>query len=144
MNRLYPEQPLVGVGAVIWRNGRVLLIKRGQPPRQGSWSLPGGLQHLGETVEDAVRREVLEETGLSVRLDGVAAVVDLIDRDEHGKVRHHYTVIDFSAEWAAGEAKAASDAADLCWADPEDLDRFALTPQALAVIERARRPRIER
>ncbi|MBI4969427.1 MAG: NUDIX hydrolase [Rhodospirillales bacterium] len=138
MNRLYPEQPLVGVGAVIWRDGQVLLIQRGQPPRQGSWSLPGGLQHLGETVEEAVLREVLEETGLSVRLIGVAAVVDLIDRDDQAKIRHHYTVIDFAAEWAAGEAQAGSDAADLCWADPDDLDRFALTPQAKGVIAKAR------
>ncbi|MCC7167244.1 MAG: NUDIX hydrolase [Rhodospirillales bacterium] len=138
MNRLYPEQPLVGVGAVIWRDGQVLLIQRGQPPRQGSWSLPGGLQHLGETVEEAVLREVLEETGLSVRLIGVAAVVDLIDRDDEAKIRHHYTVIDFTAEWAAGEARAGSDAADLCWADPDNLDRFALTPQAKGVIAKAR------
>lgn len=138
MNRLYPEQPLVGVGAVIWRDAQLLLIQRGQPPRQGSWSLPGGLQHLGETVEEAVLREVLEETGLSVRLIGVAAVVDLIDRDDQAKIRHHYTVIDFTAEWAAGEARAGSDAADLCWADPDDLDRFALTPQAKGVIAKAR------
>src|SRR6476660_5412765 len=98
MSRQYPDRPIVGVGAVIWRGDAVLLIRRGQPPRVGQWSLPGGAQHLGETLAEAVSREVHEETGLTLVDLRLLTTVDLIERDPDGRVRYHYTLVDFSAE----------------------------------------------
>ena len=95
----------------------MLLIRRAKPPRQGEWSLPGGLQKLGETVFEAARREVMEETGVVIRPLAVVDVVDLIERDrDDRRVRYHYTLIDVLAAWVAGEAVAAGDAADVLWA----------------------------
>lgn len=117
MTREYPQAPLVGIGVVVLRRDEVLLIRRARPPRQGEWSLPGGLQQLGETVFDAAVREVREETAVLVRPLGLVDVVDLIERDDRpaGRVRWHYTLIDVAAAWTAGEPRAADDAADAAW-----------------------------
>ena len=105
MSRAYPDRPVVGVGVVVWRRDRVLLIRRGQEPRLGQWSLPGGGQHLGETVEQAARREVREETGLALSRIELLTVVDLVERDASDAVQYHYTLVDFVAEAAAGEPR---------------------------------------
>lgn len=115
MPRTYPDRPFVGVGVVVWRDDEVLLIRRAKPPRQGQWSLPGGAQNLGETVFDAARREVLEETGLTIDILGLVDVVDSIQRDDTGRVRYHYTLVDVFAAWRAGEATADDDAAEVAW-----------------------------
>lgn len=125
--------PVVGVGAVVWKDGRLLLIRRGQPPRQGSWSLPGGRQELGETVQQTAVREVLEETGVTIRILDLAAVVDLIHH-EGAVLQYHYTVIDFVAEWTGGEAVAGDDAAAVRWVTPAELDGYDLTPEMHRVI----------
>ena len=143
MGRDYPQQPLVGVGVVVWRDDRVLLIQRGKPPRAGEWSLPGGKQELGETVAEAGRREVREETGLEVAVSDVVAVVDLIDRDEAGAVRFHYTLIDLLAEWLAGEATAGDDAAAIAWARLDELAAYTLWSETEQVIHRAAKRREE-
>lgn len=109
MSAAYPSHPVVGVGAVVWRGDRVLLARRGRPPRQGSWTLPGGKQHLGETVAETARREIREEVGLEIAVADVVAVVDLIERDAQGGIAYHYTVIDVLAEWVSGEAVAGDD-----------------------------------
>ncbi len=132
--RRYPERPIVGVGVVVWRDHQVLLIKRGKPPRQGMWSLPGGLQQLGETVFEAARREVREETGLEIEVIDVVAVVDSIQRDDDGRVRYHYTLVDVLAEWRAGEARAQDDAADATWASADELASFELWDETVRVI----------
>ncbi len=136
--REYPERPWVGIGCVVFRGDAVLLVRRGRPPRLGTWSLPGGAQHLGETSEEAARREVLEETGVTVGQLSLAAVVDAVTRDEAGLVRFHYTIIDYCAVWTAGEARPGDDVTAVAWAAPEELASFALTPEALAVIATAR------
>ena len=128
--------PVIGVGAVVWKDGRVLLIRRGTPPRQGSWSLPGGRQELGETVEETAVREIREEAGIDIRLLGLVAVVDLIERED-GAVIRHYTVIDWQADWVSGEAIAGTDAAAVTWADPDALAPYELTPKLLEVIAKA-------
>ena len=103
MSREYPDRPMVGVGVVVWRGPELLLIQRGKPPRKGAWSLPGGMQELGETVRETAVREVREETGLEIDLTHLIDVVDTITRDEDGRVRMQYTLVDFAAEWRAGE-----------------------------------------
>ena len=113
------SHPVVGVGVVVWQGGKVLLIRRGKPPRQGQWSLPGGHQELGETVREAAVREVREEAGIDIVLGGLLDVIDAIGRTTDGALSHHYTLVDFDADWASGEAVAGSDAADVAWVEPD-------------------------
>lgn len=129
-----PVWPRVGVGAVIWKDDRFLLIKRGKPPRLGEWSLPGGRQEAGETVAEAVLREILEETCLTIEIIELAAVVDLIDRTAD-KILYHYTVIDMWAEWRSGEAQAGDDALAVAWLSLEELARIELPAQQRHIIE---------
>jgi ADP-ribose pyrophosphatase YjhB (NUDIX family) len=139
--RKYPESPVVGVGVVVIRHfdarARVLLVKRRKPPRAGTWSIPGGRQRLGETLEAAARREVREETGLELGAVRLLGVVDSITHDDAGAISYHYSLIDFAADVADGEARAGSDAAEVCWADPHDLDAYGLWSETRRIIARA-------
>jgi ADP-ribose pyrophosphatase YjhB (NUDIX family) len=137
MSREYPPRPIVGVGVVVWKDDRVLLVRRGKPPRQGQWSLPGGAQRLGETLGETARREVQEETGLEVRLTGLVDALDSIERDGDGGVRYHYTLVDFAAEWQEGTARAGGDAAEVGWFGLAELARLGLWSETLRVIEHA-------
>ncbi len=136
-DRIYPSRPMVGVGAVVWDGARVLLERRGRPPAQGSWSLPGGLIEIGETAEDAVRREVHEECGIEVAIGPVLGLFEPIQCDLDGKVRYHFVVIDFLAHYRAGALQAGDDAAELCWVTPAELDSYALMRATREMIERA-------
>lgn len=134
MPREYPDRPFVGVGAVIWRGDEVLLVQRGKAPRFGAWSLPGGRQELGETVRDAIVREIREETALEVEITGLIDVVDSLTHDSEGRVLYHYTLVDFSVEWRAGDATAGSDAAGVRWVHPDRLDEYKLWDETLRII----------
>ena len=136
-----PITPVLAVGAVVWKDDKVLLIQRGQPPRKGSWSLPGGRQQWGETVYQAGAREIREEAGIEIRIIETAAVVDLIDRTADGSVAYHYTVVDLVAEWVSGEAVAGDDAAAVAWATRDELAGYKLTPKMHEVIEIAAKKR---
>jgi ADP-ribose pyrophosphatase YjhB (NUDIX family) len=116
----------------------VLLVRRGKRPNKGAWTLPGGAQELGETAEQAARRELAEETGLTVGTLHLAAYVDNIQPDAEGRIRYHYTIIDFAVRWEGGEAIAGSDVSEVVWARLERLDDFSLWREAHRVIAIAR------
>lgn len=123
--REYPDRPIVGVGAVIFDEQRVLLVQRGNAPMRGEWSLPGGALEVGETLEEGVKREVLEETGLAVAPVSIIGVFDRIARDNAERVRFHYVLVDYLCRIAGGSAAFASDASDLRWASQNELDAIA-------------------
>jgi mutator protein MutT len=127
LKRLYPNQPIVGVGAIIICNGKLLLEKRKNEPGKGKWSVPGGLVELGESVEQTVIREVKEETGLEVEKPEHIDVVDNIIRDESGRVKYHFVIIDYFMRLKGGTLKAASDAEELKWVSLNDVEKYDLT-----------------
>lgn len=131
-----PAAPVVGVGGVVVRDGRVLLIRRGKAPLYGRWVVPGGTVELGETLEEALVREMEEETSLRVEPIEVLTVFDRIERDGE-RVVYHYVIVDYLCRWLSGEAKAGSDALDAAWATPEQLAGYDLPPKALEVVEDA-------
>ena len=137
MSRTYPNLPIVGVGAVVWKDDKVLLIKRGTPPAKGSWSIPGGGQELGETVKQAVAREVKEETGLEIEVTHLIDVVDIITPDTDDNIEHHYTLIDYRCEWTGGEPVAGSDAADVRWASLKECEELVSWSETLRIIEQS-------
>jgi len=135
--RRYPPRPVVGVGAVIVDEGRVVLIKRKYEPLAGQWSLPGGTLEIGESLEAGVAREMREETGLEVAVGPVVDVFDRILLDTDGRVRYHFVLIDYLCRPIGGSLVAGSDVADAVLADPGALAPFRLTPKAISVIDRA-------
>ena len=136
-SRQYPGQPIVGVGAVIMHDGKVVLVKRRFEPLAGQWSLPGGRLELGETLEAGLAREMLEETGLDVEVGPVVDVFDRILLDPERKVRYHYVLIDYLCRPIGGALAHGSDVAAAELVDPGDLGRYRLTPKATSVIEKA-------
>lgn len=128
-----PSAPVVGVGGVVVHEGRVLIIRRGKEPLYGRWVVPGGTVELGETLEEALVREMREETGVLVEPLEVLTVFDRIAR-EGARVSYHYVIVDYLCRWVSGEARAASDALEAAWASPEDLPTFDLPPKALEVV----------
>ncbi len=134
MSREYPDRPFVGVGAVVLNGGRVLLARRGNPPRAGDWSLPGGAQMVGETVFDAACREVREETGLAIEVMGVIDVIDSITRDPDGRIRYHYTLIDVVAQSDGDAAVAGDDAAAVGWFTLDQLADLKLWSETERII----------
>lgn len=135
--RSYPERPIVGVGAVIVHDGKVLIVQRGAEPRKGEWTVPGGVLELGETLRQAAEREVLEETGLKVKAEDVVEVVDSIYPDAQGKTMYHYVLIDFSCRVLGGELRAGSDVAQARWITPDELDQVPLIGRTAEIIGKA-------
>ncbi len=139
--REYPARPIVGIGVCLLRRqngGEVLLARRGRPPGLGSWSLPGGAQEVGETAEAAARRELREETGLAAGALQLAANVDSIHRDDDGRVRFHYTIIDFAGLYESGALSPGDDVAEVVWAPLDALESYGLWSEAIRVIGIAR------
>lgn len=129
--------PRPAASAAIFRDGQVLLVERGKPPRSGVWSLPGGKVEPGERAIEAARREVMEETGITAEIDGLVDVHDVIVRDSSGTLTAHYVLSVFHGRWIAGEAIAASDAAAAAFYDLAAIDTLETTPGALDIIRRA-------
>ena len=135
MKREYPDSPLVGVGAIIVENERVLLVKRGHAPLLGEWSIPGGVLELGEALEEAVVRETLEETGLRVETAGLLGVYDRVLRDADERTLYHYVLVDYLCHRVSGEPHAAGDAAEVCWFSQEEVAQLPLPKDTAAVIK---------
>ncbi|MFI5101870.1 MAG: NUDIX hydrolase [Terriglobales bacterium] len=136
MGREYPDNPLVGVGAVIIAENRVLLIRRGSAPLLGEWSLPGGVLECGETLREAVAREAREETGLVVETGEMLGVYERVIRDDKKRVRYHYVLIDFLCRPLSGDLKAGSDAAEVRWFSRNELPALNLAYDANDVVLR--------
>lgn len=134
--RQYPERPIVGVGAVVLDGGRVLLVKRAHEPLKGEWSLPGGAVDVGETLDEAIRREVREETSLEVEVGPVVDVLDRIRTDPDGRVRYHFVLVDFLCRPCGGALQCASDAEEAAWADGDALVRYGVAEATMRVIEK--------
>jgi 8-oxo-dGTP diphosphatase len=127
LKRLYPDQPIVGVGAVILSEGEILLEKRSNEPSKGKWTIPGGLVDLGESIEQAVIRETKEETCLDVEDPRLIDVVDNVDLDEKGRVMYHFVIVDYVVKIKGGTAEAASDAEELRWVPLDAVEEYDLT-----------------
>ena len=136
MSREYPSRPLVGTGALILRDGKLLLVKRGAQPGFGKWSVPGGLVEVGEQVEDAMVREVKEEVGFDVEAVKLTDVVDTITLDNNGRVQYHFVVVNFFARIVGGELKTATDILEARWAPVADVDKVNLTVSFRAFFEK--------
>ena len=136
MKREFPEVPLVGVGAIIIQNDRVVLVKRAHPPIQGQWSIPGGVLEVGELVREAAIREAREETGLIVQPADLLGVYDRILRNEEQRVQYHYVLVDFLCRPVGGELQAASDAAEVRWFTRQELPALKLAEDTQDVIEK--------
>jgi 8-oxo-dGTP diphosphatase len=135
--RRYPTRPFLGVGALIFEASKILLVERGKQPLKGYWSLPGGILETGEKLEDALRREVLEETGLEVEPISVFEIFERIMPDDTGRAEYHYVLIDYLCRPVGGRLQAASDASSAAWVAQHNLAEYRLTEGTLAVIERA-------
>jgi len=138
--REFPDAPRAGVGAVVLDGDRVLLVRRGGQPSQGRWSIPGGLVHLGERLEEAVTREVEEECGLRIRLLGLCGVIDRVvpgESSDPAPVRYHYIIIDYVAEPIGGTLQAGSDAAEARWVPVAEVASYTTTEGLASMIQRA-------
>lgn len=136
--RRYPAKPILGVGALVFDRDLVLLVQRGNEPLKGWWSLPGGAVEAGERVEDAVCREVLEETNLEVSVVRFGEIFERIMPDEAGEIEYHYVLLDYVCEVRGGSLRAGSDSADVRWFSPEELIELPITSGTLEVVERCR------
>lgn len=136
-DRRYPKRPMAGVGVVVLRGDDVLLIRRGKPPRFGEWSMPGGMQELGETSRAAAAREVMEETGIEAKIGPVIDVIDILRHDANNAVETHYTLVDFAAEWISGDPVAGDDAIHAEFIALADIETLGMWPETVRVIKAA-------
>ncbi len=135
-NNEYPRRPRVAVGGVVIKEDRVLLVRRGKPPSEGEWAIPGGSVELGEALQEAVAREILEETGISIRVGEPVHLFDDVRRDDMGRVRFHYVILDFAGEFLSGELKAADDAKDARWVSPEDFRHLNVNKNTIKLMRK--------
>ncbi len=134
--RLYPDKPMVGVGVLISQEDRYIIIKRAVEPDKGLWSIPGGMVEIGERASDAAVREAKEETGLDVEITDLLDVVDKIIKDEDGRIRFHFVILDYRASPTGGDLQAASDALDARWVTAEEFPGYELSPTLVEMLKR--------
>ena len=134
--RWYPKQPRVGIGAVVLKEGRLLMVKRGHEPSKGKWSIPGGMIELGETLHEAARREVMEECSIKVEVEHVIDGVNTIIRDADDRVQYHFVIVDLLARYISGEPRAQSDAEACRWVSPRELVGLDIPPSLRDMLKR--------
>jgi len=132
--REYPDHPRVGVGAVVLREGLVLLVRRGVAPARGLWAIPGGGLRLGETLQEGAEREIFEETGIVIRAGAPVFTCDSFERDGEGRIRFHYVIVDMIADYVSGDVKAADDALDARWFSPAEIRNLSATKTTLKLL----------
>ena len=135
--REYPDRPVVGIGAVVIRYGKVLLIRRGVAPGRGLWAVPGGSLELGETLQQGAEREILEETGITIRAREPIYAFDFFERDPDGRIRFHFVIVDLAADYIRGDVKGADDALEARWLAPGDLDHLPVSKNTLKLLRAA-------
>ena len=135
--REYPDRPYVGVGVIVFRDKEVLLVQRNKEPNKGQWSIPGGSQLLGETASEAAQRELLEETGVKVDRLFLVDVVDAIIPDVEGKIKYHYTLVDYMGQWQSGESRSGVDAKEVRWVRLNELSSYSLLVKTMKIIQKA-------
>jgi ADP-ribose pyrophosphatase len=134
--RGYPEAPRVAVGAVVFHENRVLLVRRGQAPSDGQWAIPGGGVELGETLAQAAEREIREETGIRIAAEEPIYVFDMVERDRAGNVRFHYVIVDLAAHYLGGELRAGDDAAEARWVSADEMQALVVSPPTRRLLAR--------
>lgn len=132
----FPQRPVVAVGAVVFRDGRVLLVRRDRPPSKDLWAIPGGKVGLGETLQEAAERETREETGLTVRALEPVYTFDHLEHDERGRVRFHYVIVDLRAEYVGGRIRPGDDAREVRWVSPGEMATLTVSARTLALLRR--------
>lgn len=132
----FPQAPVVGVGAVIVRDGRALIVRRAHEPRKGEWSLPGGRVELGESLTDAVHREMKEETGLDVEVGPMLETFDRVHRASDGRIRYHFVIVDYLCVATGGVPQAGDDAEAVAWVNADEIDAYGINSHAAALIRR--------
>jgi ADP-ribose pyrophosphatase len=132
----FPQRPVVAVGAVVFSDGRVLLVRRGQPPSEDCWAIPGGKVCLGETLQAAAEREIREETGLTIRALEPVYTFDHLEHDEHGRIRFHYVIVDLRAEYLGGRVRPGGDARDVRWVSPDDIAKLRVSDRTRELLRR--------
>jgi ADP-ribose pyrophosphatase YjhB (NUDIX family) len=137
VSRLYPDRPILASSVAVFRDGKVLLGARANPPAAHVFSLPGGVVESGEPLEEAALRELLEETGVRARIIGFAGHTQVIEKDEQGKVRRHFVVASFAAHWISGEGTPSAEAPELLWVDPQHLGDLPVTPNLANILAQA-------
>ncbi len=124
----YPKYPRLAVGAIVFHEGKVLLVKRGRPPAKGQWAIPGGNVHLGESLQEAVQREILEETGALVKAREPVYTFDAVVRDSLDRVQFHYVIVDLAADYLGGAIRPGDDADEVRWIGPDQLSELPVSP----------------
>lgn len=132
----YPKSPRVGVGAIVFKDGNVLLIRRGQTPLKGLWSIPGGNLELGESLQKGVEREIFEETGVTINAGEPVYTFDLIEYDDMGRIKFHYVIVDLIADYVKGEIQAGDDAIDARWVSPQEIEKLKMSQRTVELLKR--------
>ena len=133
--REYPDHPICGVGAVVIKDGKVLLVKRGVDPNKGLWAIPGGSLKLGETLQEGAEREIMEETGITIIAKEPVYSFDFFEIDGEGRVRFHYVIVDMMADYICGEVRGADDALDARWVSPEEIKDMQVSKNTLKILD---------
>lgn len=136
VKREYPDRPILAVGAVVVKDGKVLLARRGEEPGRGLWTLPGGAVHPGEELKAAVARELREECGIEVAVEEIAEVVERMIPDADGRMRYHYVILDYRATWLRGDPAPSEEVEEARWVDVADLPRYRMTRGTEGLIRR--------